>query len=831
MKQISTKYFVLVVLFILPLFAMAQMITGTVKDKDGELLPYVKVTEYRATNKAVTNDGGSFNIRVSMLPTKLLFNAIGYKEVAVSVSNKEALTVILEKEELGLKERLSVGNATKSRTTINSPVAISYISMKDIKATGSVSLDKILAYSEASFNSTNQTHADVTTHFDVNDLKGLGSSRMLVLVNGKRKNLSAIAHINDTYGKGEVGTDLKSIPVAAIDHIEILREGASSIYGSDAMAGVINVVLKKKTDFIIATYNAGITLEGDGLEAGGDINGTFSNTNGDYVNYTFAFQHQRFTDRNTDVGKDVFTSPNTNAWINDNPDLGMIVGQPGMNTGNVYFNAAKLFKNGEIYATVGGEIRAGESALVFSTPYMGTDPNNLYHGSGFQPILRSSIVDNMDVLGVKYNTNGFKIDLSGTFGINRTELFVDESLNPSMSGNDSPKSFDNGGYNFQNTIANLDITKSLDALNIAFGADYKLERYKIKQGEYDSWFDQGSTGFLGITHQNVLNEDRNSFGAYANLDYDITADFLFGASARYASYSDVGDQVSYKANARYKFADKGAIRASYGTNFRAPALQQMFMNYNQSNGTVLLNTAQRTLQGIADLEAETATNMNVGFFVTPMKNLNLSLDYYKVDIDNRVVLANNASGDKFFTNAINTETQGIDFTAKYDNIRFTKGVLGFILTANWNTTEIVGDTKKPASMASVAIFNRTERSRVETGRPSIKGKLGINYEMADFSIALNNSYFGDVTWQHATDTAKDQTFSAKFLTDIIASYQYSRVFSFNLAVNNLLNVYPDEIDAKGDVMTDLGGRYLYSTQLNQFGINGMNVRAGVTARF
>ena len=809
MIRVHIKSLTLLILFLLPLLAVAQTINGTVKDKDGELLPYVKVTEYRATNNTTSKEDGSFSLRVSMLPTKLVFNSIGYKEVIIPISNKDAVNVTLEKEE----------------KNYDFPVAIKYISMNDIQATGRVSLDDVLAYSEASFNSVNQTHADLTTHFNVADMKGLGSSRMLVLVNGKRKNLSAITHINDTYGKGEVGTDLKSIPIAAIDHIEILREGASSIYGSDAMAGVINIILKKKTDINIVNYYGGITTKGDGLETGGDINGTFSNKNGDYVNYTLGFQHQRFTDRSGEPGKDdVFGIPSSDAWVQDNPDLGMVVGQPRMDTGNAYFNAAKPFKNGkgEIYATIGGEVRKGKSHMLYMAPYMmGTDPFNIYNGNGYQPILKTNIVDNMDVLGVRYNTNGFKIDVSGTFGINSVSTYVDETLNPSM-GNDSPKDFDNGKFTFQNAIANLNVTKSFDKLNVIFGAEYKSETYKVKQGEYDSWFDVGSLGFRGVDHLNQVNESRNNFGAFTDLNYDISDEFLLGASARFDSYSDVGSQVSYKANARYKFGEKGAVRASYGTNFRAPALQQSFLNYGG-----ILNTSQREAQQIEDLKAETSTNLNVGLFFNPMKNLTLSLDYYMIDIDDRVVLANNGSGNDFFTNAINTSTTGIDFSAKYDNIRFPKGVLGFTLAANWNATEINGDTTKPITMAMVDIFNRTERSRIETGRPNIKGFFGAKYEMDKFSVALNNTYYGDVTWSHMNDENVDQTFGAKFVTDILLNYKYSKIFSLNLSVNNLLNTYPDEIDN----YLDFAGRFVYPYQVSQFGINGMNVRGGITARF
>lgn len=308
-------------------------------------------------------------------------------------------------------------------------------------------------------------------------------------------------------------------------------------------------------------------------------------------------------------------------------------------------------------------------------------------------------------------------------------------------------------------------------------------------------------------------------------------------------------QVSYQANARYKFGEKGAIRASYGTNFRAPALQQQYLNYeemftfmnlerpfidyNHPNGSRILNSSDRLAYGIANLEAETSTNINVGFTFAPMKNFNLGLDYYKIDIDNRVALTNDVTVGtdtfKFFTNAFNTESQGIDFTAKYDNIRFPSGVLAFTLAANWNDTAIASVNDGPASLSSYELFNRTERSRVETGRPNIRGSFGINYAQATWDISLNNNYFGDVTWRHATDATKDQTFAAKFLTDIVLNYQFSKVIGFNLAVNNILNVYPDELS--GNAGLDMSGTFVYPYQVSQFGINGTNVRAGISVKF
>lgn len=851
MTRVQAKNFILIAFFLLPMFAISQTISGIVKAKNGDLLPYVKVNEYRATNKAITDKGGSFSLRLSILPTKVVFKSIGYNDVIITVSDTKSVLVTMEKSHIELQQKLSVGNVTKERNMIDSPVAITYIGLESIKASGKVSLDEVIAYSEASFNATNQAFSDVSTHYDVTDLRGLGSSRMLVLVNGKRKNLSAIAHISNTYGKSEVGTDLKSIPVSAIDHIEILREGASSIYGSDAVAGVINIILKEKTQGIVANINAGITTAGDGLETRADINGTFTNKKGAFVNYTFALSFQDYTNRAGEPGKDdLFGVSGNNTWIRENHDLGMTVGQPKMFTGNVYLNGVKPLKNGkgELYAVFGQEFRRGRSFLFAQAPYMNTDPNNRYHGRGYQPALTTAIFDNMDVVGIRYNTNGYKIDFNGTFGHNSVKLLVDESLNESMTSNDSPTSFDAGSYSFYNAMANIDVKKSFDKLNLDFKSEYKTEHFNIQQGVFDSWYTDGSVGFYGIEHSNVVDKNRSNFAAALNLDYDVNSDLLIGAGARYDNYSDVGGQVSYKANARYKIGDKGAVRASYGTSFRAPALQQMFLSYSQNNSSLLLNEEQRGTLGITDLEAETATNINIGFLVVPMKNLTVSLDYYKVDVDDRVILTSDfidltsvvhpydqllvdteSDTFRFFTNGINTATQGIDFSAKYDDIRLSSGVLSFTLMANWNDTEIVGDLKKPETLTNYDLFNRTDQSRIETGRPSVKGALGIHFKQDVFTASLNNNYFGGVTWNHAADSNKDQAFGAKLLTDIILNYQYSKMISFNIAAYNILNVYPDEIEANTDL--DYGGRFVYSTQVNQFGVLGTQIRAGVNLKF
>lgn len=871
-KLVTNKPILIFILIFFPLIILAQTITGVVKDENGEPLSAVNVQETGTSNGTTTDFDGKFSLRVSILPTKLKVTSLGYATVEISVENTKPLEITLKEEGVGLDEVVITGNRAKARTVLDSPVPIDNVSVKELVNSGKTTVDEMLTYKIPSYNSSNQTISDATAHFDPADLRGLGPSRTLVLVNGKRKNLSALVYINDTPGKGEVGVDMKSIPAAAIDHIEVLRDGASSQYGSDAIAGVINVILKKNVAKKTANISSGITTKGDGFEIGADFNGALSGKKGAYVNYTFALNHQEHTNRAGEPGEDaLFGVPSTNPWIQEHPDLGMTVGQPDMNTGEVMFNGAVPFKDkkGEFYATAGATVRGGRSFALYRTPYWIPDPFNLMHEAGqdyngFQPTFETAIVDNFDIVGTNYNVNGYKLDLSATYGVNSVDYTIGNTINPDL-GAMSPTRFEAGGYRFSNLIGNFDVSKSFDKVNAIAGLEYKLENFKAVPGEPDSYYGGGAQSFPGLQPSNRVNANRNSFAAFLDVDSDITESFLLGGAVRYENYSDFGSNTSFKANARYKFGKKGAIRASYSTGFRAPALHQIYLSNIQtlvSGGTVsnqgTFNNVSPVIRndlGVPQLKAETSNNISAGFTFKPLRNLSFAVDYYQVKVFDRVLftgeigfdndnsttnpvevilLANDITSLKFFTNAVDTETQGLDFVASYNNIRLNDGArLGFNLAGNWNDTKIVGEITTPQILADngYSIFNRKEASRIESARPKIKATLGASYETEKYGVTLNNTYFGEVTWRHATDPAKDQTFGGKVLTDVVFNYNISEVVKFNFIVNNLLNVYPDEIDNKGDVVTDLGGRFKYPWEVNQFGFTGTNVKLGFRFEF
>ena len=345
---------------------------------------------------------------------------------------------------------------------------------------------------------------------------------------------------------------------------------------------------------ITLNVNSGITTEGDGFNIGADINSTLSiGDNGGYANFTLSYYQQELTNRAGEPGGDglfgvIFGDDailnGTHPWLQENPDMGMTVGQPEIKKGELFYNMAIPFKNnsGEFYSFGGVNIRKGTSFALYRTPYWVPDPHNLLHESGteyqgFQPTFETDISDIINSIGVKFDLLGFNADLSGTFGINTVDYTIGNTLNPDL-GAASPTSFNAGGYSFSNLIANFDLSKSYGDISVAFGAETRKEIFKADAGEPDSYFGSGAQSFPGIQPANAVDEDRTNFGVYAGLDWDASEAFLIGGAVRYEDFSDFGSNSSWKINGRYKLGRKGALRASYGTGFRAPSLHQIYLS-------------------------------------------------------------------------------------------------------------------------------------------------------------------------------------------------------------------------------------------------------------
>lgn len=894
MKQVYCLR-LLFLIVICPLSVFAQgIVTGNVTESStGSPLPGANIIVKGTTNGTTSDFDGNFSLDIEAFPAVLVISSVGFTTQEVEVLTAQNISVSLQ-DGVSLEEIVLVGNRAKPRTILDSPVPIDNIGVAELRNTGQPTVDKMLTYKVPSFNSTTQTISDATAHFDPADLRGLGPSRTLVLVNGKRKNQSALVYINDTPGKGEVGVDLKSIPAAAIERIEVLRDGASAQYGSDAIAGVINMVLKKNVEYTTVNATSGITTDGDGFNYGVDLNTSINlGDKGGYFNFTAGYYEQEKTNRAGEPGEDVLfgveaNDPTWGSWLADNPDLGMTVGQPELKKTDVFFNAGVPFENesGEFYTFGGLTHRTGKSFALFRAPYWVPDPHNLLHDSGttyrgFQPTFETDVRDNNITAGAKWKLFNFDVDLSGTFGRNAIDYEVNNSLNPALGAN-SPTSFNVGGYTFSNRLANLDLSRNFGQISVAFGAEVRGERFSARAGESASYVSGGAQSFPGLQPSNAVSAKRDNFGVYGDLEWEPTKELLIGGAVRYEDFSDFGNNTSWKLSGRYSLGEKGALRASYSTGFRAPSLHQIYLSNVQtlvSGGTVsnqgTFNNVDPIIRdglGVPQLTAETAKNISAGITYKPVSNLSLTVDYYNVKVDDRVLFTgeigfdgddmntnpveqilmdNSITSLKFFVNAVNTKTSGVDLVANYRGIELGTGKLNATLAANFNETKIDGKIDTPALLEAngYEIFNRKEQSRITSSRPKSKVLLGLDYDINKWNLSLNNTYFGEVTWRHSNnglngaplgpggsnlpvnDEDYDQTFAGKIITDLIVNYDFTEKFEATLSVSNLLNVYPDEIDTKGDFVTDLGGRFRYPWEVNQFGFNGTTINGSISFKF
>ena len=855
-------------------FATAQ-VTGTVSGADGAPVTGVNVVEKGTSNGAITDFDGNYQISAASDAT-LVFSYVGYETLEVAVSNQSVVNVTLQ-DGSSLDEVLLLGNRSKPRTILDSPVPIDNISVKELTSGGQPTIEAMLTFKVPSFNAQNQAISDATAHYDPADLRGLGPSRTLVLVNGKRKNQSAQVFLNRTPGKGEVGIDLKSIPTAAIERVEILRDGASAQYGSDAIAGVINMVLKKDAQFSTFTTKTGITSEGDGFNFATDFNTAFGFGNGGFINLTLGYYNQQFTNRAGSPGTaDLPDNPQQNwvDWATNNPQLGMKVGQPDLEKGDVFVNMSHpLGKNSEFYSFHGYTLRTGRSFAYYRAPYWRGDveASNFIttagNFQGYQPTFEARIKDNINAAGIKMDLgNDWKGDASITYGKNSVDYTVNNSVNRDYLADNgtSPRTFNPGGYSLSNVIGNLDFSRVFsDIVSASFGLEYKVENFDAREGDPLSYYGAGSDSFAGIKPEEAGEWDRNNFGAYIGLDFDITEDLLLGVAGRYEDYSDFGDNTSWKINGRYKLGDKGAIRGSYSTGFRAPTLHQRHLTNSQYiivasspepllQGTLANNNPAVQDLGVPNLFAETSKNLSVGLTYKANNNFSASVDFYQIKVDDRVLFSSQIGSDsddttinqveqiledngvvavQFFINAGNTKTTGADVVLNYRNIEMGANKLHANLAANFNTTTIDAiNTPGALAQNGYDIFSRIEKGLITNARPKSKIILGLDYEADKFDIGLYNTLFGKVTITSPIGEEFDQDLKSKLATDLSLKYKFTDKLSLTAIINNIFDVYPDPTLASTGT-AQAATRFTYSSEVQQLGQLGTNFSIGLNYQF
>ena len=843
---IKTIILAAIVLSCLP--AIAQSIKGKVTS-EGSPVPSASVAVKPGGKGTTTDNNGSYRITLSPGTYSVTFSATGYTEetqnFTLGAGEEKTIDVVLNVSRLTLEDIVLTGSRALPRSSANTALPVDNFDYKTLKSTGQLTFDKALQYRVPSFNTVNTPVNDATTLLDPYEIRNLGPSRTLVLINGKRKNLSSLLYVQFSPGRGETGADLSAIPTDAIKRVEILRDGASAQYGSDAIAGVMNVILKDKYEYSSLTLNSGVTSKGDGGTYGLSFNSGANFATKGFINYTIDFSQQ-----NNAVRSGIIDLPTEIATFGDpsqpltGPDNKPIVDYlriypNGNNTnGTGEITAAKFNYNlgvpmgetGMFYSNGAIVAKKAISNANYRTPYWRSDfgllhaPGTTY--IGYQPTFEGDLLDYNATMGFKNEKNGWKHDVSFTMGGNQQLYTVANTLNRTL-GTASPTTFKPGGFLFTNLIGNYDVSKAVtDNFSIGFGSEIRQESYKIYAGDTASYSGEGANSFPGVRQENATTNNRFNFGAYVDASLDVSKAFLINGTVRGEKYSDFGKAFVWKLSSRYKVpGDMFVIRGSASTGFRAPTLHQIYTQSTQSSfvgGTIALSglfnnrSKQAFALGIPLLKPEKSNNYTVGFGLNPTSNLSFTFDYYKIVIKDRIVYSssissanpNSALGQilstagvktiQFFINGIKTNTEGLDLVANYKNISLGNGKLGINLAGNYTLkNEIVGSPNDPAAIKAggSTILSTQIKSLLTESRPRYKAVLGMDYHINKLSVNLNNTLFGTTRFQDLDNGGSDmenirQEFKPAVVTDINLGYDFTNKVNFSFTVNNLFNVLP-----------------------------------------
>ncbi len=801
-------------------------------------------------NKGTTTDAsGNYKLILSPGTYKVSFSNVGYatSSVNVIVGKDEMKTVNVNLKESAemLTDFVVVGTRSLPRSSGNSPLPVDNFDAKSLKSTGQITFDKALQYRVPSFNTVQTPVNDATSLLDPYEIRNMGPSRTLILINGKRKNMSSLVYTQTSPGRGETGADISAIPTDAIERVEILRDGASAQYGSDAIAGVMNIILKKNTNGGSATLRTGITGKGDGKMYGISINNGSTIGEKGFINYTIDFSKVELANRpgilNAADEAAYWGVPiaRTQAFLALKQDGGNVNGAPEtvaakfeINGGselsattNLYYNAAYVVKKVNSYANYRAPYWRNVSDMPYLASLYGTGTAASY--IGYVPTFIGDLNDYNATLGFKSKINGWVSDVSVTTGGNSQDYTVTNSQNRSQnaSGNfiyaPNPNiyigqnTFKPGGTKFKHLVGNIDVSKIVASnVSVGFGSEVRTENFEVVAGDVQSYTGLGADSYQGNTPENSGKFNRYNFGAYFDVAWDITKDFLVNGTVRGENYSDFGSATVWKVSSRYKaMDDKLTFRGSASTGFRAPSLHQIYTEKSQSTfsgGSIQVtgiinnvSTAART-NGVPKLTPEKSTNLTFGVGFKASKNFNITVDYYNIKVKDRIVLGNlvdfGAGGQAFFVNAINSITSGIDFVAEYKNLKVGKGKLGFNLSGNYTTTnKIDGAVNNPASvnaltgsLAGQTVFNATQDALMFTSRPKFKYILGVNYEIGDWGFSLNNTVFGPTKFKQAdfSDPGLYTEFKTASVTDLGINYEASKKLSILFNINNIFDVLP-----------------------------------------
>ena len=827
-------------------------LTGQVLDPAGRPVIGATVVEKGTNNGTSTGGDGRFTLRPRTATPRLVISSLGY--ATQEVASADAASIKLAESSTSLDAVQVVGSRSQNRSVTDSPSPVDIIDIREVTAkTGQLDVNQLLQFVAPSFNSNRQTGADGADHVDPASLRGLGPDQTLVLVNGKRWHQSALVNLFGSRGRGNTGTDLNTIPAASIERIEILRDGASAQYGSDAIAGVINIVLKTSVDELTTNVNYGAyqaryrfdDKNFDGGNFNANVNYGVGVGTGGFVNATLDFNQRQHTQRanvpNTEgIQRREYGDPkarNTSAYLNSKLPLSESV--------YAYVFGGMNFRKGEAYAYTRFPTVTDDDGNPIPNPRS----NPTLYPNGFDPIITSDLTDGHGTAGVRGTFGGFDVDLSNGFGSNRFRYGVENTLNATL-GAASPTSFDAGGFQLQQNVVNLNLSRNYDTvlqgLNLAVGSEYRREWYSLFAGEEGSYRKYpgaledraaGSQGFPGFQPRNEVKASRNNIGVYADAELDVTKAFLLAGALRYENYSDFGGTTTGKIATRVKLGESFSLRGTYSTGFRAPSLAQVNFNTVFTNVVggqpvdILLDRNDGPVSravGIPALKQERSQSASVGFTGRAGSVLSFTVDGYYIHIKDRIVLTGTFADDddqigtilqglnvgqaQFFANAVSTDTWGLDAVLA-NTLGVGTGRLTTTLAANLNRLLVVGNAKTTPQLAGKeeTFFGVREQAFVKASAPPYKVNLTFDYNVGRFGALVRLVQFGNVLlYDYNGDPNR---YRDRLTTDLALSYSLTNQLRLSLGASNLFDVYPSFFNPQA---TENGGAW----DAVQMGSNG-----------
>lgn len=768
-----------------------------------------------------------------------------------------------------IEEVITLGTRMAGRTATESLVPVDVISEEAIQNSGAVDTADMLRKLAPSFNMNNTTTSDGQDLMRPATLRSMAPDQVLVLVNGKRRHQQALVAVQENVGRGSAGTDLSSIPLTAIARVEVLRDGAAAQYGSDAIAGVINIVLKSSLGGNAWTQYR-TTSEGDGDTVKAGITYGFEIGDGGYLNLTYEYLDQDMMNRATDSN-----------WGGASPitDQLVLVGESDVGSDSFWLNGALPIGDGELYAFGGYTKKEGESLGFYRGPDDGRVWSSIYP-NGITPGLGTETEDKSFALGYRITLGEWDTDASVVWGENRFEFRNTESLNASY-GPTSPTSAYDGALVTEEITFNLDARRSLDLSfandsSLALGAEWREDSFTQEAGDEVSYArgsqlcDEnfvnstdpakdpatcvyagnsgpvngttvpGMQGFQGYSPALAIDEKRDNYALYADLEMALTDRLDVGGAVRYEDYSDFGDTTNFKLSGRYQLTETLAMRAAFSTGFRAPGVQQQHFaqrSISISNGQLAdLVTIRPDSQlandfGFHELTEETSQSYSFGLVYTG-DFWTSTLDLYQIDIEDRIVYSGNISPTgnpadpidaifaanggagqaldgvanvSIFTNAADTKTVGMDWVNQWDWALDSGDNVVFEATLHMNNTTIEEVNTSSPIVSNDTVFGESNQLLITDGQPGKRGVLGATYNADRWSLTSRATYYGEVTT--ASYGTEKNTWSAKTLVDITGVWDVTQSVQLSAGVLNLFDTYPDDWGSEGGDFPALGFKY------------------------